>query len=511
MHRPIRLTLVFTVLISTSGCGGADSAPSETVITDAAARPSVIMVIPVGTSNEAAREHFLLGQRDLDLGRTTSARTHFAAAAAADDAMALAHLRAAQTASSFDEYRTQLDLAVTLADEAREVESLLIEIERLGYEGDRQGQLATAEALVEAVPSSPRAWILLGSIQAGFNEVETARASIARAIELAPDYAGGHLALANSLVLRSPLDPGAAAEHARRAIELEPGEALPHDLLGDAHRAAGDLERARTEYERAAELDPSGSAYQQLGHVNTFLGNYDEARADYDRAIALAEGNAPANFGTWRAFVHLHEGDPQAAIDELNELVDAIDALGIPEPVGVKIGVLGQIGTIAIHNGLLAQAENAHSRRAVLLREQIAEVGTDTYRRGAEADMLYRDGIVAAATGDVDAANLAAAEIMTLLEPDSDPRKDEMAHDLLGRAAFYAGEWDVAVGHLEQGNVNNVYNQYLRARAYQATDDTAHALELYQGIADNRFNNVYTAMLRTEALEAVGTAQEGGL
>jgi hypothetical protein len=71
----------------------------------------------------------------------------------------------------------------------------------------------------------------------------------------------------------------------------------------------------------------------------------------------------------------------------------------------------------------------------------------------------------------------------------------------MGMASFHAGEWQAAIGHMDQGNRNNVYNQYLRARAYEAMGDGAEAARLYRGIAENHFNNVFTAMLRAEALE----------
>ncbi len=489
------------LILTTIACGDGEENSAETVVTDAASRPSVVMALPLTTSDDIAREHFVLGQRDLDLGHVARANQHFVQAVAQDQTLALAHLRAAQSASSFEDYRAHLEAADGLADQASEAEALLIEIETLAYEGNRDGQLAAADALVMLIPESPRAWLVLASVQDGFNEVDAARTSIARAIELAPDFAAAHLALANSMVLRRPWDPAAAADHARIAVELEPGEALPRDLLGDAYRAGGDLEAARIEYQRAAELDPSGSAYQQLGHVNSFLGDYAAARANYDEAIALAEGNARATYGTWRAFVHLHEGNPQGAIDELNALVDAVDAMDIPEPVGVKIGALGQVGWIAVHSGALAQAENANVRRAELVREQIAEAGTDEFRRAAEADLLFREGIIAAAGGDPGAAERIALEIIELREPDADPRKDEIAHDLMGMASFHAGAWQAAIDHMDQGNRNNVYNQYLRARAYEAMGDRAEAARLYRGIAENHFNNVFTAMLRAEALE----------
>lgn len=493
------------LLLATLACGGDTDGDGATVTTEAASRTSVVMALPVTSAVPAAAQHFMLGQRDLDMGRNQSARGHFEAALGADATMALGHLRAAQTANSFASYRAHLEEAEVLVGSASEAEQLLVSIERYGYDGDREGQLTAAQQLVTAAPESPRAWLILAGIQNGFNRVEDARASIQRAIEASPEFAGAHLQLANSLILRDPKDITAAEEHARHAIELEPGESLPQDILGDVHRAAGNLEASAAAYRQASELaqtdQEAASALLQLGHVNSFLGNYDEARVHYDDAISRAEGNARAAFRQWRAFVNLHASDPQAAIDELNALVDAIDGMNIPEPTGLKIGTLGQIAVIGLHSGMIAQAENALGRRTELIRGQIEEVGTDDFRRGQEANIAFFDGLVAVENGQHGLVAAKAQEIMELLEPENDPRKFEGAHQLLGSSSLAQGDHEAALEHLEQANTNNAYNQYERALAHEALGQTAEAQALFQAIANNRFNNVNTAMLRSIALE----------
>jgi tetratricopeptide (TPR) repeat protein len=493
------------LLLATAACGGESDGDGAAITSEAASRASVVMALPVTSSVPSAVEHFMLGQRDLDMGRANRARGHFEAAIEADGSLASGHLRAAQIANSFASYRAHLEQAEALAGTASEAEQLLVAIERYGFDGDREGMLTAAEQLVTIAPESPRAWLILAGIQNGFNRVEDARTSMQRAIQASPEFANAHLQLANSLILRDPKDITTAEEHVRHAIELEPGEALPQDILGDVQRAAGDFEASRASYARAAELaqtDPeAASAFQQLGHVNSFLGNYDEARVNYDEAIAKAEGNARATFGQWRAFVNLHAGDAQAAIDELNALVDAIDGMNIPEPTGVKIGTLAQIASVGLHAGMIAQAENALGRRAELMRTWIEEVGTEEFRRGQEANIAFFDGLVAVENGQHDVANARAQEIMELVEPENDPRKFELAHQLLGSSSLAREDYEAALQHLEQANTNNVYNQYERALAHEALGQTAEAQALYRGIADNRFNDVNTAMLRSIALE----------
>ena len=80
--------------------------------------------------------------------------------------------------------------------------------------------------------------------------------------------------LGNSYLFNEPRDFDRALESMETLVALLPDEPISHDLLGDVHRARGNLEGARDAYTRAAELDPeNGLPMQQRGHVNSFLGN----------------------------------------------------------------------------------------------------------------------------------------------------------------------------------------------------------------------------------------------
>ena len=150
---------------------------------------------------------------------------------------------------------------------------------------------------------------------------------------------------------------------------------------------------------------------------------------------------------------------------------------------------------------MIAQAENALSRRSDLMRRWIEEVGTEEFRRVQEANIAFFEGLVAVENGQHDVASAKAEAIMELMEPENDPRKFELAHQLLGSSSLAQEDYEAALEHLGQANTNNVYNQYERALAHEALGHAAEAQALYMGIANNRFNNVNTAMLRGVALE----------
>jgi tetratricopeptide (TPR) repeat protein len=384
---------------------------------------------------------------------------------------------------------------------ATDAEKRLIEIDEKTFTNDMDGALQLANQLVEMEPNSPRALLRLASIQNTMGNVEEARATMLKATVLAPNFFTAHVQLGNSYLLTEPRDLSQAQAHMQRVVELEPNLPGSHDLLGDTYRALGDFESAKAHYTQAVKLDPANasSPLQQRGHVNSFLGDYDAARADYDSAIALARGNAKASFAAWRAFVHVHAGNPQAAIDELNALVSAIDGMGVPEPTGQKINALRQVAVIAMHIGDYPAAAQALEQRTALLMMQADQVGTDEFRRGREANAAYFDGILAARRGDYATATAKAKEFAALVEADANPRRLEGMHEMMGMITLLQGENAEAIVHFQQGNLNNVYTKYQLALAHEGAGNTERAKELFGEVADYNFNNVACALVRAEA------------
>ena len=153
---------------------------------------------PLTTSSAAARMHFLEGVRELDLGRNIDANVHFRAAVTADPTFAFAYLNVANTANSTVEFKTNLALAEQNAAGASEAEQLQIQMARKGFDNDLAGQLALGQQLVAKVPESPRAWLALAGAQAALNQNADARASLAKALAVAPRMYAAHVALGRS-------------------------------------------------------------------------------------------------------------------------------------------------------------------------------------------------------------------------------------------------------------------------------------------------------------------------
>ena len=461
---------------------------------------SGIIKLPITTASADARNHFLMGLREADLGRFLDANAHFKAAVAADSNFAIAYLNVGNTGASFEEFRTNLALAERHAAGASDAEQWQIQIARKGFDNDVNGQLALAQQLVAKYPDSPRAYVELANMQTALNRNADARASLMKAVGLAPRFLAAHAALGNSYLFGEPKDFAKSLEHMQHAAALAPNEPAMHDLLGDVYRALNNLDQARAEYTRGHELDRTdASLLQQRGHVNSFAGNYVAARADYDSAIALGRGNQRAGFAPFRAYVNVHAGDPKAAIAELNQLVAAVDTMNVPGVLGVKIAALSDIAVIAIHTRDFAAADAALKQRTPLLMQQAAGAGSASVQRNADANVAYFEGWVAARKGDYAAAAKAADRVAALVAQDQNPRKLEPVHELKGYIALYQGNFQEAAAHFAQGNLLDPYIKYQYAVALQSGGEKAKGTQLMREVAVYNFNSVGFALIRKDA------------
>ena len=498
LHRPL---LAVAVAFLLSSCGARAAPPSTN--RDLAALDGVtsgIMGIPVTTSSADARNHFLQGQRELDLARNFEALDHFKAAVAADSTFAIAYLNVANTGNSFEEFQTNLARAEALAAGASDAERLQIEIARKGLENDVSGQLAAAQQLVAKYPDSPRAYLTLGNIQAGLNNNADARASYEKALSLAPRFAVAHIAMGTSYLFGEPRDFNQALQHYQAAEALAPNEPTMHDNLGDAQRALNNLRQARVEYTRGHELNPRDAGLlQQRGHVNSFAGDYDAARADYDSAMAAGRGNERGFFAPFRAYVSAYAGDAKGAITELNQLVAQADGMGIPDPVTVKINALSNVALIAIDTRDFPSADAALKQRTPLMMQQADKGGSAGFRRAQEQNVAYFNAWLAAREGDYRTAQREIARLTTLVTPDANPRKMEPVHQLKGFVALYQGHNADAAAHFAQGNLLDPYIKYHYAMALDGSGQGDKAKPMFRELATYNFNSLGYALIRKEA------------
>lgn len=481
----------FAGLVLLAACGGGESAQEGDV---------AAFTLPVTSASDSAERHFLLGLHDLDMSRVPEARAHFTRAVELDSSFAIAHRYRVFVMPTTEASMAALSEASAHKASASEAEQAMIGITEAAVQNDAGRQLELARQLAEAQPESPRAWMQLAGVLAGMDSTAAAREALQRAIAADSTFAPAHMQLGNSYLFGEPIDRAAAQRHLEHAVALAPEEATPHDLLGDALRMQGQLDSAAAEYTRMATLDPDNAlALQQRGHVHTFLGNWDQARADYDSAIALGEDDEPATFAVYRSYVSVHEGNPEAAIEELDALLGRIDQMELPNPRGPKIFALTSQAQIALHEGMPDVAEEALQRRAELVTANAGAVGTEQARLSAEADVTLWEARLAARRGDFERARELVGEAMSVVEPINDPTKNQGAHEVAGLVDLLQENYEESASHYAQGDPDDIYVNYHHALALEGAGRTEEARRLFEKVADWRFNALGLALVRDEA------------
>ena len=493
---PVLLGLTLLVPPLLAGCAAGEPEADQV--------PEVIGAFPYSTTSAEVRAEILRAEHRFDMFDNQGAYRHAQKAIALDPLYGYAYYLAAVAAPGPEDYRANLRRAIENSGGASEEERLLIEAEQKKFDGDAEGQRQALEALVALDPENPRAHAVMGFYLYGQNRDIDSRASFRRALELAPDFAAAHLALAQSLVQEAPNDFEAAETHVARLQELVPHEPSSQDALGDLRRAQGRLAEARDAYTRQAELDTAKALpFGQRGHVNTFLGDYQAARADYARARDKGTRNEPAFYARYIAYTHVFAGEPDVALDSLRSALPQLEAWNVSSLTDQRIATVSDIQFLAMEMGRFDVAREALAQGIPLRRQQAEETGSAEFTARMEHNIALWEGYLAFYEGDDATALARADEAVRLVAGQSDPRRNEYAHTLMGLVALRQGRTAEAVRHLEQGNLDDPWTEYQYALALEAAGRAEEAMERFRSIADFRFNNLSVALVQPAAQRKV--------
>ncbi len=165
------------------------------------------------------------------------------------------------------------------------------------------GRLGEAERLylqlLQAIPDHPRAWHLLGVLDAQRGRRAAALVRMRRAVDLEPSRAEFHSNLGMVLTEADLLSEALAA--LEKAVELDPGLAEAHNNLGNLWLRLGSGVAAREAYQRAIELAPGRPIFHfNLANSWRSEGNFSRAIESYQHCLRLDPSYAEAccNYGS---------------------------------------------------------------------------------------------------------------------------------------------------------------------------------------------------------------------
>jgi tetratricopeptide (TPR) repeat protein len=317
----------------------------------------------------------------------------------------------------------------------------------------------------ELDPKSALGHYNLGNILYRQKKLDEAVAEFRKAIKLDPRISAAYKGLGN--VLRDQGKPGEAIVRAhiglgivlrdqgkldeavaefRKAIEINPKNAIPHNNLCGALRDQKKLDEAVAEGRKAIELDPKyANAHDNLGNALFDQGKLDEAVAEFRKAIELDPKNAP---------FHLHFGNAlyaqkkwEEAVAEYRKVIEIDPRLAFAhDNLGLALRNQGKVDEAVAEWKKAIELDprypNPHYNlaRALwdkgLVDEAIAErkkvIELDPTNPGAHYDL----GNALKGKGDLDGAERAYREAVRLDGDHHRPAIDALAQLLLSRGKF---------------------------------------------------------------------------
>lgn len=153
--------------------------------------------------------------------------------------------------------------------------------------GDSEGAPAAGGATGQAAAN---AFNNLGTILLQQGDLEAAEEEFRKVVELAPDFAPGHVNLAQVLVRIGRSEDASRA--LQRALELDPANPRALALQASLQLSAGRAKEAEAMARAAVERDPrSSAAWFTLGQVLDARGSSEDARAAYAKAAEFDPDN----------------------------------------------------------------------------------------------------------------------------------------------------------------------------------------------------------------------------
>lgn len=269
--------------------------------------------------------------------------------------------------------------ADTYKDRAAERDRYMIEAM---FAANLQGDIAAADSLLQELirkyPEEKEARYQLGVFYDATNRDEEGRGVIREAVRLDPFYAPGvnHLAY----MAGRAGDAAEADSLSLRYLELEPGQANPHDSRGEILEMIGRPEDAREEYRAALAIEPGFLAsFDHLVRSYLRQGEPSAARAALDPYMDTADEDAAVYVrrlagDTWMA--EGRYGDAVASFREAEAMAERL------ERTNLRMAPLLEAGQLSTYLGRYDESE-------MILREAEA---IDPLNGGAQFGLLVNAG-----------------------------------------------------------------------------------------------------------------------
>jgi tetratricopeptide (TPR) repeat protein len=485
-------TISATLLLAT--LLGACASPTE--MGDATAAKALI---PITTSSDAAREHYLAGREMADKFHFAEARSHFAQALEADPDFALAYYDTANAAATNQQFFDNMREAKARVDSVSEGERQLILAAAAGVDSDPASQQQHLEALVAAYPEDPRAHTALATFEFGRQEFSQAIGHFRQAAALDPEYSQPHNML--GYALRSIGDTAGAEKEFQAYIALLPGEANPYDSYAELLMKLGRFEESIDNYRKALAADPTfTSAFIGIANNQIFMGAPADARATLAQALSAATDDGQrSNALLWTAWSHVHEKDYDAALTALAQRAELSRARNDLSQLSGDLNLMGNVLDYA------GRFDEAAARYAESLAAIDGADVDDSVKAAVYRNTLADEARAALLAGDAELAAAKVAEFGEQVAALGVPFEVRLHSELQALLALAQGDAAAAIEHLQQVGDQDPRVLYELAEAQQVAGDTAGARATCELAANWNALSATYAYVRADAREMLDT------
>ena len=455
--------------------------------------------IAITTSSPEARNAYLKARDLVDKFHPEEAQPLLNEAISKDPNFALAYLLLAQTAPSPKEFFAELKSAVAAADKVSEGEQLLIRAEEAFANGNTMERGGYLQKLVAAYPDDERAHESLGDYYLSIQQYDNAIAEYQKAVQLAPDFALAYNEL--GYTLREAQKDKEAEAAFRRSIALIPNQPNPYDSLAELLMKMGRFDESIENYKKALSLDAHFfSSYRGIAADLMYQDKHKEALAQLQKEYDLALNDGDRSDALMSmAVCYVDEGKFSEALEKISKISSLAEQRGDKAAMAVNSDTWGYL---LLNAGKVEEAK-AEFAKALELAQQSAI--PDTTKKYFELEIDGRVALVACAKKDFENAKRKAEAMRAGSEALGNPNQVRTAHEVLGIIALDQENYDEAISHLTEANLQSPYVMFQLAKAYAGKKDAEKATDYYQKVANaDTLLDLQYALVRKQAKKALG-------
>ncbi len=460
--------------------------------------PESAKKIPITTSSPEARNAYLKGRDLVDKLRSNESRPLLDQAIGKDPNFAVAYLLRAQTSTTAREFFSDLKSAVAASGKVSEGEQLMIRATEAFTNGKTLEGGEDLKKLVAAYPGDERAHETLGSYYQSVQQYDKAIMEEQEAIQLAPDFAPAYNLL--GYIFRDAQKNDQAEAAFRKYIQLIPDEPNSYDSLAELLMKMGRFDESIQNYSKALSLDPHfSSSYRGIAADLMYQEKHKEAleelQKEYDHALNDADRqDAVATM----AYCYVDEGKFPEALEKISKLSSMAEQQGDKPAIAFNEDMRGYL---LLNTGRIDEAKGDFARSLELAKQSAIP---DSTMKSFELGFDGRMALVAAAKGDFENAKKQAEVMRAGFEAMGNPNQVQAAHQVMGIIALDQKNYDEAISHLTEANMQSPYVMFQLARAYAGKKDTEKAAGYYRKVANaDILPTLEYAMVRKQATEAL--------